>query len=206
MNRRSLFENLAIPFLRWSNARRGETDGPRADYFPNFVLRTHEDKPVRFYDDLIKGKIVVINMMYAQCEGICPAMTSNLVDVQAALGDRIGKDIFMYSLTLQPRQDTPKVLKAYAEMHGARPGWLFLTGKWRQMEILRRKLGFFDPDPAVDGDKSQHLGLVRFGNEALDRWGACPALSNPGQIVRSILWMDPHVRAKQVLDAVIEQS
>ena len=126
---------------------------------------------MRFYDDLIKGKIIVINMMYAQCEGICPPMTVNLVKVQARLGDRVGRDIFMYSLTLQPELDTPAVLKDYAEAHGIGPGWLFLTGKRREMEILRRKLGFFDPDPAVDRDKSQHSGLVRFGNEALDRWG-----------------------------------
>jgi protein SCO1/2 len=96
----------------------------------------------------------------------------------------------MYSLTLQPEVDTPAVLESYVEMHGIRPGWLFLTGKRRQMDILRRKLGFFDPDPAVDADKSQHLGFVRFGNEALDRWAACPALSNPEQIVRSIGWME----------------
>ena len=185
MNRRSLFEAIT--------RRTHEKGGPRAAYFPNFVLRTHEDKRVHFYDDLIKGKIVVINMMYAQCEGICPAMTANLVRVQRALGDRVGRDIRMYSLTLQPELDTPGALKSYAEMHGVGPGWLFLTGKRREMEILRRKLGFFDPDPAVDRDKSQHAGFVRFGNEALDRWAACPALSNPEQIVRSILWMEqPH--------------
>ena len=182
MNRRDLLSKFA------DLGRPREEAGQRARYFPNFVLRTHENKAVHFYDDLIKGKIVVINMMYAQCEGICPAMTGNLVEVQAALGDRVGRDIFMYSLTLQPEVDTPKALKDYAEMHGVRPGWLFLTGKRREMEILRRKLGFFDPDPAVDQDKSQHLGLVRFGNEALDRWAACPALSNPEQLLRSILW------------------
>lgn len=186
MNRRTLLTNALAVF----NRRSGDKGGPRAGYFPNFVLRTHEDKPVRFYDDLVKGKIVVVNMMYAQCEGICPPMTSNLANVQAMLGDRVGRDIFMYSLTLQPAVDTPDVLKTYVETHGIGPGWLFLTGKRREMEILRRKLGFFDPDPAVDGDKSQHLGFVRFGNEALDRWAACPALSNPEQIVRSILWME----------------
>jgi protein SCO1/2 len=198
MNRRSLLAKYALPGFAFAapalhtvRKHTGATDGPRADYFPNFELRTHDERTVRFYDDLIKGRIVVINMMYAQCEGICPSMTANLVKVQAALGERVGRDIFMYSLTLQPRLDTPKVLRDYAEMHGARPGWLFLTGKPREIKILRRKLGFFDPDPAVDADKSQHLGFIRFGNEALDRWAACPALSNPGQIVRSILWMDP---------------
>ena len=162
--------------------------GPRANYFPNYLLHTHENKPVHFYEDLIRGKIVIVNMMYARCDGICPGMTSNLRKVQKLLGPRVGRDIFMYSLTLQPKHDSPAVLKHYAKMFGAGPGWLFLTGKSSEMEILRRKLGFFDPDPAVDADKTQHTGLVRYGNESLDRWAACPALSNPEQIARAILW------------------
>ena len=197
MNRRGLLVNetltrLASGFVApgIAKGRTGTADGPRAGYFPDFVLRTHENKPVRFYTDLVKGKIVVINMIYVQCEGVCPGITANLVKVQRALGDRAGRDIFMYSLTLKPDQDSPKALKHYAEMHGIKPGWLFLTGKRAQMEVLRRKLGFFDPDPAVDRDESQHIGLIRFGNEALDRWAACPGLANPDQIVRSILWME----------------
>ena len=193
MNRRGLLA-LAFTTPGLASAETGANDGPRSGYFPNFVLRTHENKPVRFYDDLIRGKIVVINMMYAQCEGLCPPMTANLVKVQSLLGDRVGRDIFMYSLSLQPKQDTPAALRDYAAMHGAGPGWLFLTGRPREMDVLRRKLGFFDPDPVVDRDKSQHLGLIRFGNETLDRWAACAALSNPEQIVRSILWMEKSSR------------
>ena len=164
--------------------------GPRANYFPNVILRTHENRPVRFYDDLIRNKLVVINMMYAQCTGICPGMTANLARVQKLLGDRVGRDIFMYSLTLEPAKDTPQVLKRYAEMYNVKPGWTFLTGKPSDMEQLRRKLGFVNPDPVLDKDKAQHIGLVRYGNEALDRWAACPALSNPQQIAKSILWME----------------
>ena len=166
------------------------SSGPRANYFPNVILRTHENRPVRFYDDLIRNKLVVINMMYAQCTGICPGMTANLARVQKLLGDRVGRDIFMYSLTLEPAKDTPQVLKHYAEMYNVKPGWMFLTGNPGDMEQLRRKLGFVNPDPILDKDRSQHIGLVRYGNEALDRWAACPALSNPEQIAKSILWME----------------
>jgi protein SCO1/2 len=154
------------------------------------VLRTHEGKAVRFYDDLIKGKIVVINFMYANCTGICPAMTMNLMKVQEALGGRVGRDIFMYSITLKPRQDDAMALRHYVEMHGIKPGWLFLTGSPGDIETLRRKLGFTDPDPVLDRDSSQHIGVVKFGNEAFDRWAACPALTDADQIVKSILWMD----------------
>jgi len=164
--------------------------GPRAGYFPNVVLRTHEGKSVRFYDDLIRGKIVVINFMYANCKGICPAMTMNLMKVQEALGSRIGRDIFMYSITLKPQEDDSVALKHYVEMHGIKSGWLFLTGSRGDVEVLRRKLGFTDPDPVLDRDSSQHIGVVKFGNEAFDRWAACPALTEPDQIVKSILWMD----------------
>ena len=102
-------------------ARRG---GARATAWPNVTLYTHEGQAVTFYDDLIRGKVVAINMMYADCEGICPVTTSNLVRVQELLGARVGRDVFMYSLTLQPELDTPPRLKEYAAMHGVKPGWV----------------------------------------------------------------------------------
>ena len=194
MNRRKLLANLvfypAAASIFGQATVQNTKGGPRADYFPNSVLKTHENKEVRFYDDLIKGKIVVINMMYTRCEGICPGMTANLVKVQNSLGESLGRDIFMYSLTLQPEQDTPEELREYAQMYKTKPGWLFLTGKRKEVEVIRRKLGFFDPDPEIDNDKTQHTGLVRYGNESLDRWAACPALSNPEQIAKAIHWME----------------
>jgi len=198
MNRRTLLASfIAAPFASVFS-RRGAFahiaspgGGPRAGYSPNVVLWTHENKTVRFYDDLIKGKIVLINFMYARCEGICPAQTANLVKVQQALESRVGQDIFMYSITLKPQQDTPQVLQEYARVHGVKPGWLFLTGRGEDIEKLRRKLGFVDPDPIVDKDKSQHIGVVLYGNEALDRWAACPALTDPEEIAKYVLWMEP---------------
>jgi protein SCO1 len=161
--------------------------GPGANYFPNVSLYTHEGKEVKFYDDLICGKLVAINMMYAQCEGICPGMTRNLVRVQKQLGDRVGREVFMYSISLLPEQDTPERLKEYADMHHAGPGWLFLTGARADIEAVRYALGFYDTDPEVDGDRSQHTGMVRIGNEALNRWSMAPALGEPENIVQSIL-------------------
>lgn len=161
----------------------------RRRHFPDVVLRTQDGKKVRFYDDLIKGKIVTINFIYATCEGVCPGITSNLVKVQKLLGDRVGREIFMYSITLKPKQDTPDVLKSYAQMHGVRPGWTFLTGEPDAIELLRRKLGFTNPNPELDKDTSQHIGNVRYGNEPLMLWAACPGLANPPWIVESISWM-----------------
>src|SRR5207249_180041 len=90
--------------------------------FPNIALTTHEGEQVRFYDDLVKDKFVTINMMYTTCKAICPLTTANLVRVQKLLGDRVGSDLFMYSITLDPKQDTPEVLKEYAKTFGVEPG------------------------------------------------------------------------------------
>lgn len=165
-------------------------NGPRAKYFPNFLLRTHEGKEVRFYDDLIHGKHVVINMMYADCQGLCPPITANLVKVQELLKDRIGKDIFMYSITLRPDVDTPKALKDYAKMHSVKPGWTFLTGRPADIDVIRRKLGFVDLDPVLDKDTKSHIGLLRIGNELTDMWIATPGISKPKNVIKRILWLE----------------
>ena|SRR5437867_5050116 len=172
-----------------ARARSTPRDAIRDRYFPNVTLTTQEGRRVRFYDDLIKEKIVTINLIYATCDKICPTVTANLAKVQKLLGNRVGRDIFMYSITLKPEVDTPEVLHQYAATHGAGPGWLFLTGKPDDVELLRRKLGFVDPDPIVDADKSSHAGNVRYGNEALQLWAACPGLANPEWIAKSISWV-----------------
>lgn len=162
----------------------------RQRHFPDLVLTTHEGQKVRFYDDLIKDKIVIINFMYAKCDGICPGITANLVKVQKLLGDRLGRDIFINSFTLKPDQDTPEVLKRYADTYKTRKGWTFVTGTPADMETLRRKLGFTDPDPARDADKTNHIGNIRYGNEPLQRWGGGPGMSKPEWIVKMIGWVD----------------
>jgi protein SCO1/2 len=165
-------------------------DQIRERHFPNLILTTQDGKRVRFYDDLIKDKIVVLNFMFTSCSGVCPAITTNLARVQRILGPRIGRDIFMYSISLDPLHDTPKVLKGFAADHGAGPGWLFLTGRPVDTDTLRRRLGFTDPDPVVDRDREQHIGNVRYGNEPLEQWAACPGLARAEFIAESILWVD----------------
>jgi protein SCO1/2 len=111
------------------------------------------------------------------------------------LGPRVGREVFMYSITLKPEQDTPAVLKKHARAQGAGPGWLFLTGRPADIELLRRKLGFTDPDPRRDQDKSNHIGNIRYGNEALQLWAACPGMANPAWIVESIGWVVSNAKA-----------
>jgi protein SCO1 len=165
--------------------------GPRADYFPNSIVDAHDGRKLRFYDDVIRGKVVAINMMYTACAGICPGNTANLKRVQQELSDRLGKEVFMYSLTLRPDVDTPQALREYVERYEIPKGWTFLTGKPAEMDVIRRKLGFFNDDPAIDADLNQHTGMLRIGNEKLDRWAMSPALASPTQIARALL----HLRA-----------
>jgi protein SCO1/2 len=165
-------------------------DGPSASRFPDVTLTTHEGRDVRFYQDLVKGKVVLINFMYATCTNSCPTFTANLVRVQRLFGDRVGRDVFMYSISLDPDHDTPQVLADYAKNYSVQPGWTFLTGSLADITALRRRLGLRDLDPVVDADKSQHIGVVLYGNERFDRWAACPALSEPREIVKAIGWLD----------------
>ena len=89
---------------------------------PNIILHTHDNQSLRFYDDLLRGKVVLINFFYVTCGDICPLMTANLVRVQAALGERLGREVCMYSMTLDPQTDTPEALQQYAEGYGVKPG------------------------------------------------------------------------------------
>jgi protein SCO1/2 len=162
----------------------------RQRYFPNLVLTTHEGNKVKFYDDLVKDKIVILSMFYAQCEGICTPVTRNLVRLQKMLGNRVGKDIFIYSFTLKPKEDSVAALKHYAHMHKIQPGWLLLTGSVDDMELLRHKLGYVDPDPEVDKDRSNHIGVLKYGNEPLERWGGCPGMQSPETIAEALSWVD----------------
>lgn len=164
----------------------------RRNRFPNMTLLTHEGRQVRFYDDLIKDKAVFINFMYARCGDICPGMTVNLKRLEHEFGGRVGRDIFMYSITLEPEHDTLAMLKAYANTFEVGPGWKFLTGTKQDIELLRRKLGFYYSDPERDGNKTEHTGMIKYGIEALERWGTSPALANPKAIAQYFYWMEPN--------------
>jgi protein SCO1/2 len=199
MNRRGFFLSgaaaAATPFVLPSRAAAARPLSQRGGtaYFTNVELRAHDGRTVRFYDDLLKGKIVLINFIYTECGDICPGMTQNLADVQKLLGDRVGRDVFMYSLTLQPEADTPERLKAYAETFDVKPGWLFLTGAPADIETLRRRLGFVDSDPVQDADLDQHIGIVRIGNEPLNRWVMAPALLRPEAFIQNLRLVTPAI-------------
>jgi protein SCO1/2 len=166
------------------NAQPLPQDGP--DWFTNVEVKTHDGRTLRFYDDVMKGKILLINFFYADCDAVCPLMTANLARVQDLLGARVGDEIRIVSISLQPEHDTPEIMAAYARTYGAGPGWLFLTGRRDDIELLRHRLGFVDIDPVVDADPEQHIGTVRIANEPMHRWAMSPALVSPAALVRAV--------------------
>jgi protein SCO1/2 len=163
------------------------TGGERSarDYQPNVTLTTQDGKSVRFYDDLIKGRVVLINMMFTTCVSICPPMTANLLRVQKLLqeklGARLGEDVRMLSITVDPETDTPAVLKQYATRYQVGPGWYFLTGKKADVDALLAKLGSSDPD------KDRHSGMLLIGNDATRTWQKVFAMSEPADIAGAVM-------------------
>ena len=160
-----------------------------ADYFPNLPLTTQDGKVVHFYDDLLKGKSVAIDMIYTTCQYACPLETARLGQVQRLLGDRVGRDIFIYSITIDPDHDTPAVLKEYAAKYHVGPGWTFLTGTAADIELISRKLGLYSA-PNLDNPDG-HTPSLLVGNEPSGQWMRNSALDNPRFLAETMsAWLD----------------
>jgi len=170
-------------------------------WFTNALLRTHDDKQVRFYDDCIKGREVLINLFYANCESACPLATSRLVKVHEELKDRMGKNLFMYSMTVKPEEDDPKALRQYAEMHGALlPGWTFLTGDQYDIDTIRYRL-FGMNHIMVDSDIYSHTSFMRIINDAANLWYMVDPMASMSTILLKISWADPPKTFEELVEA-----
>ena len=191
MDRRSMLSRVFKPHPSSQGAAK----------FTNAVLRTQDNKEVRFYDDLIKGRQCVINLMYAQCHGACPLVTTVLKRTYRDLKDRMGKDLFFYSISVKPQDDTPAALKHYAEMRNADlPGWYFLTGDPFDIKTIRFRLFNMD-HPGFDVDLNMHTGWLRILNDARNYWGMAQAFATQKNILNRIRWADmPKSHAEWVVE------
>ena len=151
-----------------------------AKYFPNLVLLTQDNKPVHFYDDLLKGKVVLINFIFTTCQGVCSPMTANLARAQSYLAEQVGKEVVMISISVDPVTDTPEVLKKYADKFKVKPGWYFLTGEKKNVDWVLYKLGGYV------ADKQQHSSVLVVGNEATGEWMKVHAMANPTEIASAV--------------------
>jgi protein SCO1 len=159
-----------------------------ADYFPNLPVVTQDGKTLNFYDDVIKGKIVLISFIYTNCPDLCPLTTARMTQLEDKLGDRVGRDIFFISMTVDPVRDTPEKLKEFATAFGVGPGWLFLTGRPEHIKAINAKLG----------DKSQklseHRNEIVLGNDATGEWQRNSVFGDLDRLIMDIRAMDPKWR------------
>lgn len=166
-------------------------------FIPDVTLINQDGETVNFYD-LVKGRVVAIDLIYTTCQYACPLETARLARLQQLLGDRMGKEIFFFSISIDPVNDTPEKLKAYAQKYQAGPGWMFLTGKQSDIDMLSKKLGLWtDPSLTQDG----HTPMLLIGNETTGQWTQTSALDNPKYTAVMIeQWIGGHYRANKGRD------
>jgi protein SCO1 len=157
----------------------------RDGYVPNLPVQSQDGKTYAFYDDLFKDKIVVINFIFTGCSQLCPLTTARLAAVQEQLGDAVGRDIFFYSISLDPLNDTPTALKKFSDGFKVGPGWLFLTGKPDDLKLIREKLG------ERNRDIGEHQAFVILANDKTGEWGKDSAMSETAHLVETIRAFNP---------------
>ncbi len=156
-----------------------------AKYFTNHPVVSHTGETYRLYDDLIKDRIVIISFIYLNCNDICPLTTARLAEVVKRLGDTVGRDIFIYSITMDPENDTPELLNAYAEAFGAGNGWLFLTGKPADLKSIRWKLG------ERSRTLAEHRNHIILGNDRTGEWSRSSIYADLDRVASIIRQLDP---------------
>ena len=147
---------------------------------PDVEVIDQYGKRMRFYTDLVKGKVVVINFIYTTCTYICPMQGASFSRLQAALGDRIGKDVYLISVTTDPLTDTPEKLKAWGQKFEAKQGWRLVTGQKTQMDKLLL---------ALTGDsvrQGEHSAIAIIGSDDKDRWVRTYGLEGPQRMIEII--------------------
>jgi protein SCO1/2 len=157
-----------------------EEQPPALKWFTDVELIDQQGRRVRLYSDLLKGKTVVINAFFATCKGVCAPMSQNLQRVQEAFKERVGKDLHIISITVDPETDTPAALEAYAKQYGAIPGRYFITGKKENVDWALYKLGQYVEQ------KEAHTSIFIVGNEPTGLWKKLHGLANIAEIVKSV--------------------
>jgi protein SCO1/2 len=149
-------------------------------YFTDVVLVNQNGEKMRFYSDLLQGKVVIINSFFATCAGSCLPLNRNLEKLQAALGARMGKDVYIISISVDPAVDTPAQLKAYAKKLNAGPGWYFLTGEKQTVDFALKKIGHF-----VD-NKENHLNIFIIANDRTGLWKKAFGLAKSDELMKVV--------------------
>jgi cytochrome oxidase Cu insertion factor (SCO1/SenC/PrrC family) len=153
---------------------------PAERYFGDAVLTNQDGKQLRLYTDILKGNVVIVNSFYSTCNGVCRVTIPVFKQLQDDLGERVGKDVRLVSITADPESDTPEVLKRYAAGVGAKPGWDFLTGDKETVDQVLYKLGLYTEA------KEEHSNIFIVGNEPTGLWKKVLGVAPPYEIRRSV--------------------
>lgn len=151
-----------------------------ADKIPDVTLVNDAGEPVRFLTDLVKDHAVVISFFYTNCRGTCPGTNALLAEMRDLLAKDFGKSVRFISISVEPEVDDVPAIREYASWyrkpsaHPDTPDWHFLTGKPDDIRALRRALGYYEIDPKIDADPTQHAAMLILGNQATGRWGMMP--------------------------------
>jgi cytochrome oxidase Cu insertion factor (SCO1/SenC/PrrC family) len=151
-----------------------------AVYFTNLPLITQDRPRVRFYDDLIRNRVVLITSFYASCKDVCSPVTFNLSKAQELLDADVGTPVQLISISTDPGIDTAEVLRDFAGRHNAKPGWSFVTGKKENIDWVLHKLGLYNEKP------EQHTAVLWVGNDRNGKWLKLHALAPPEVIVSAV--------------------
>jgi protein SCO1 len=147
---------------------------------PDVPLVDQDGRPVRFSSDLIAGRVVAVNFVFTTCTTICPPMGASFAKLRQLLGERAGRDVHLISVSVDPRNDTPERLKAWAGKFGSGPGWTLVTGEPEEVTRLLKALGVYTPNLA------DHSPLVLVGNAARGTWTRAYGLAAPAKLVEVI--------------------
>jgi protein SCO1/2 len=165
---------------------------------PDVELVDQDGRAVRIRSLLQSGKPVVVSFIFTTCTTVCPMLSSIVSRVQEKLGDRLGAEVLLVSVTVDPGRDTPARLKAYATRHHARPGWTWLTGGRGQVEQVLRGMGAYTPNFA------DHPPMVLVGDGA-GGWTRLNGFPSQVAIVAQVDEMSPGSRKLPVAAAGKEQ-
>jgi protein SCO1/2 len=153
---------------------------PAERYFGDALLTNQEGKQLRLYSDILKGNVVIINSFYSTCSSVCRVTIPVFKQLQDELGERVGKDVRLISITVDPESDTPEVLRKYAAGVGAKPGWEFLTGDKQTVDQVLYRLGLYAEA------KENHSNVFIIGNEPTGLWKKVLGVAPPYEIWRSV--------------------
>ncbi|MDY7092705.1 MAG: SCO family protein [Acidobacteriota bacterium] len=169
--------SVQIPAQAAPDARVDSKARGAADYFTDVELVDQHGESHRLYSDLMQGKVVVINAMFTSCASSCPAMAARLSKMQRFLGDRLGDDVHILSISVDPERDTPERLLTFADSFGAKPGWYLLSGKPDNVNLALTKLGQYVDEPET------HKSIMIMGNESTGLWKKAMGLAPAEELI-----------------------